>query len=114
MPTSQIVARFLLASSVAFALPMGAYAAAETSQQQPPHPPHEQRAEKMFDNLGLDDTQRAQVKTIMKEHHEKVSQERAAMWKQIDAVLTPEQREKAADMRKEHSQKMRDRMKKDG
>lgn len=59
-------------------------------------------ADRMASELNLTDDQRVKVKQIMESHHESMKAQREQMMKQMDAVLTPEQQQKAKEMRARH------------
>ena len=67
----------------------------------------QERLEEMKKELNLTDEQAAQMKTLQKSHMEKRKAEREAMQKEMDAILTPEQQEKAKKMREERKEKRR-------
>jgi periplasmic protein CpxP/Spy len=65
-----------------------------------------------MDQLNLTDDQKAKVKTIMEDQAAKIQVIRNATESQIDAVLTPEQKAKLDQLRKEAQEKMKERMEK--
>jgi Spy/CpxP family protein refolding chaperone len=69
----------------------------------------QERLEEMKKELNLSDDQAAQIKTLQQSHMEKRKAERDAMQKEMDAILTPEQQEKAKKMREERKEKRRSR-----
>jgi len=65
------------------------------------------------DQLNLTDNQKAKIKSIMDRQAAKIKKIRTATEGQIDAVLTPEQKTKLDQLRKEAQAKMKERMEKD-
>lgn len=66
----------------------------------------EQQRERRAEELGLTDDQRAKMRLIAFQHHEKEIALQKAMRAEMEAVLTPEQKAKAKEMKERHG-KMR-------
>ena len=73
------------------------------------HDRHEQHMDRMAERLDLDDSQRAQIEALMKAHHERTAEARAAikesheqMRDEVRAILNEEQ---VAKMEKMHKRK---------
>ena len=62
--------------------------------------------------LNLTEDQKAKIKSIMEEQAAKIKEIRTATESQIDAVLTPQQKTKLDQLRKEAQAKMKERMEK--
>ena len=65
------------------------------------------------DQLNLTDDQKAEIKSIMEEQAAKIKEIRTATEGEINAVLTPKQKAKLDQLRKEAQAKMKERMEKD-
>lgn len=128
MKKQTVIRNFLLASAMALSVPMMAHADddhkhGERGEHCEMHKGKYgdmkkgeykgKRMEYMAKELGLSDVQRQQLKGLMETHHAEMRAERNAFMKQIDAILTPEQRQKAQEMRKRHEEKRADREERD-
>lgn len=120
---SDVIGKFLLVSSVALAMPMAAFASdgkSEGGHHDGQEQMHDERhgeegyegkkGHGYFKGLDLSEEQREQIKEMMKAHRQKMRAEHEAFMKQVDEVLTPEQREKAREMRAKRAEMYRERM----
>ncbi|WP_338812289.1 hypothetical protein V9L05_12865 [Bernardetia sp. Wsw4-3y2] len=95
----------ILSLALFFAFSVSAFAQKEGEGRHGRHHNHEQRLEKMKEELGLSDAQVEQIKAL----HEKKKEEakarsktnRAEFKAEMDKILTPEQRKKADALRAE-------------
>jgi Spy/CpxP family protein refolding chaperone len=67
----------------------------------------QERLQEMKNELNLTDDQATKIKALQESHMAKRKAEREAMQKEMDAILTPEQQEKARKMREERKEKRR-------
>lgn len=109
---SQVMRQFLLVSAVALAVPAVAVAGDDHREHHAHMDQKEhkgKRAERMFEALNLDESQKQKAQALMQAHREKMKSEREAFIAQLDEILTPEQREKAKAMREKHEERRRNR-----
>ena len=86
-------------------LPLTAMASPDAPPPSGPGGHQGPRMEMMMDQLNLTDAQREQIKQIFEAHRGKMQALREDTEKQINAILTPEQRAKMDEMRKKREER---------
>ena len=92
--------------ALALILPLSAFAGDKGDQG--PKGPMGKRMDHMAQELELTDTQREQINTIFRTHHEKMMALREETEKEVNKVLTPEQQAKMDQMKEKRKKEWKE------
>ncbi|GAB4358059.1 MAG: hypothetical protein Kow0060_11800 [Methylohalobius crimeensis] len=95
----------IIAIALAATIPLTVLAGAGGSKESPRH---EKKMERMVETLNLNEAQKGQVETLLKEQWEKHRAVRQETRTRLEAVLTPEQMEKWDEKHKRRFKRSRD------